>query len=156
MIITAIGIELLRKYNNRNVLKYGVDNICTIIELSSNKTQFAKYSYEVDGKIFYSHRATPFYTIYPGEMFKMKYLRENPEIETILYDYPIIKDQNQLIIKGYVQKVLKSNKAFFTYNFKNVHYERWQLLRVGHSISPGDSVGVIVLVTNPKIGLLQY
>jgi len=155
-VITSIGIELLRKFNDKKVLKNGVDNVCTIIELSSNKTQFAKYSYKVDGKTYYSHRATPFYTIYPGEMFKMKYLRENPEIDKILYDYPLIKGQKQIRIKGYVQKVLRSNKAMFKYKYNGVQYERWQLLHDGHSINQGDSIDVTVIETNPKIGILQY
>lgn len=65
IIVTAIfTIEQLRKLNERRALKYGVENVCTIIELNRNKTQFVKYSYRVDGKTFYSQRAAPFSSNY--------------------------------------------------------------------------------------------
>lgn len=157
LIVTAIfTIEQLRKFNEQRALKYGVDNICTIIELSRNKTLFAKYSYQIDGKTFYSYRATPFSTIYPGEMFKMKFLRDKPDINKILFEYPVILEKNQNKIRGYIEKIFDINEAAFHYKFKDVTYERRQLLREGHSLKQGDSINIIFIATKPKIGILNY
>ena len=155
MFVGAIAIEQLRKFNERRALKYGVDNICTIIELSTNKTQFAEYSYQVDDKTFYSHRATPFDNIYPGEMFKMKYLKDEPHVNKILYEYPVVLGKEQGKIRGYIDKIY-NNKAVFHYKFKDITYERRQLLRESHSLKQGDSINIIVIATNPKIGIINY
>lgn len=155
MVVGAISIEQFRKYNEHRALKYGVDNICTIIEISSNKTQFAEYSYQVGNKRFYSHRATPFDNIYPGEKFKMKYLKDKPHVNKILYEYPVILDSNQSKIRGSVEKIYK-DKVIFLYQFKNITYKRWQVLRESHSLKQGDSIDIIVITSNPKIGILNY
>ncbi len=123
--------------------------------LSTNKTQFAEYSYQVDDKTFYSHRATPFDHIYPGEMFKMKYLKDEPHVNKILYEYPVVLGKEQSKIRGYIDKIY-NNKAVFHYKFKDVTYERRQLLRESHSLKQGDSINIIVIATNPKIGIINY
>lgn len=157
IIVTAIfTIEQLRKLNERRALKYGVENVCTIIELNRNKTQFVKYSYRVDGKTFYSQRAAPFSSIYPGEMFKMKYLRSKPDINTILFEYPVVLHKDQIKIRGNVEKITNNNEVAFHYKFKDVTYKRWQLLREGHYLKQGDSINIIVRATNPRIGILTY
>jgi hypothetical protein len=155
IVVGTLTIQQLRKNNEQRALNYGVDNICTITELSSNKTQFAEYSYQVDDKTFYSHRATPFDNIYPGEMFKMKYLKDEPGVNKILFEYPVVLDSNQSNISGYIEKIY-NNKAVFHYKFKDNTYERWQLLRESHSLKQGDSIDIIVIATNPKIGILNY
>lgn len=155
MVVGAITNEQLRKYNEQRALKYGIDNICTIIELSRNKTLFAKYSYQVAGKTFYSHRATPFSSIYPGELFKIKYLRDKPDINKIFFEYPVVLDSNQSKIRGYIEKIY-NNKAVFRYKFKDITYERRQLLRESHSLNQGDSIDIIIISTNPKLGILHY
>lgn len=156
LVAAILTIEQLRKFNEQKALKFGVDNICTIIELNRNKTQFAKYSYQIDGKTFYSQRATPFSSIYPGEMFKMKYLRNKPDINKILFEYPVFTKKEQSKVRGYIEKIIDKNEAAFHYKFKNVTYERWQLLREGHSLKQGDSIDILVIATNPKIGILYY
>ena len=156
MFLGAIAIEQLREFNERRALKYGVDNICTIIELRTIKTQFAEYSYQVDDKTFYSHRATPFDHIYPGEMFKMKYLKDEPHVNKILYEYPVILGKEQSKIRGYIDKIIDNNEAAFHYKFKDVIYERWQVLRENHSLKQGDSIDIVVIATNPKIGIINY
>ena len=156
MVVGAITIEQLRKFNEQRALEYGVDNICTIIELSRNKTLFAEYSYQVDNKTFYSHRAAPFSTIYPGEVFKMKYLKDEPHVNKILYEYPVILGKEQSKIRGYIDKIIDNNEAAFHYKFKDGIYERWQVLRENHSLKQGDSIDIVVIATNPKIGIINY
>lgn len=148
-------IEQLRKFNEQKALRHGVDNVCTIIELSTNKTQFAEYSYQVDDKTFYSHRATPFDNVYPGEMFKIKYLKDKPNINKILYEYPVVLGKDQINIRGYIEKIY-NNKAVFHYKYKDIAYERRQLLRESHSLKQGDSIDITVIATNPKIGIINY
>ena len=156
MVVGTITIEQLRKFNEQRALEYGVDNICTIIELSRNKTLFAEYSYQVDNKTFYSHRVAPFSTIYPGEVFKMKYLKDEPHVNKILYEYPVILGKEQSKIRGYIDKIIDNNEAAFHYKFKDVIYERWQVLRENHSLKQGDSIDIVVIATNPKIGIINY
>lgn len=157
LIVAAIfTIEQLRKFNEQRALRHGVDNVCTIIELSRNKTLFAKYSYQVDGRIFYSQRATPFSSIYPGEMYKLKYLKDKPDINKILFEYPVVLGKDQSKIRGYIDKIVDNNEAAFHYKFKDVTYERRQLLRESHSLKQGDSIDIVVIATNPKIGIINY
>lgn len=156
IVVLGITVEQLRKFNERSALKYGLDNICTIVELSRQKTLFVKYSYRVDGEIFYSHRAAPFSLIFPGEMFKMKYLKDNPKINKILFEYPIVLKQNQSKLRGYIKKIDNNKTAIFHYKFKGVTYERWQLLRDNHSFKEGDYIDIIVIDSNPKIGIINY
>jgi len=156
LLVAAIfTIEQLRKFNEQRALRHGVDNICTIIELSTNKTQFAEYSYQVDDQTFYSHRATPFDNVYPGEMFKMKYLKDKPNINKILFEYPVVLGKDQSKIRGYIEKIY-NNKAVFHYKYKDITYERRQLLRESHSLKQGDSIDIVVIATNPKIGIINY
>lgn len=155
-VATILISEQSRKFNEKKAFKYGVENICTIVELNRNKTQFVKYSYNVDGKTYFSQRATPFSDIYPGEMFKVKYLIDKPSVNTILFEYPVIEGKEQSGTKGYIQKITNLNEAVFLYKFKDVLYERRQLLREGHTFKQGDSVNIVLITTNPKGGIINY
>jgi hypothetical protein len=154
-LISVISIEVLRSINSRKALNYGVEGICTIIELRSIKTLFADYSYKVNGVTYYSSVSAPFYLMYPDEMFKIKYLKDNPEINKVLFEQPVIKLKNQYKTRGKIMKIV-SNDVYFSYTYKKKSYNRWQVLREDNTFKKYDSVDVIIDTTKENVAIIIY
>ena len=155
-VLVIVFSEQRRKYYEKQAMRYGIETVGKVIETNSQKTEFAKYYFKANGRTYYSSRATPFTGILPGEMFVVKYLSENPEANTILYEKPIILTTRKRRIRGFILKIISKNEAKYSYTYKNQTYERWQRLRGNHSFNKGDSVDIDISTDNTKISMICY
>lgn len=156
MFLSVFTIEQYRKYGERKALNYGVETTCTIIEIHNIKTEFVRYCYRVNGREYYSDKATPFSSIFPGEKFYLRYLEESPNINMIQFDKPLLKDIESLKIKGRILRIRKNNEVLFDYTYQGKIFERWQLLRQNHSLVINDSVEIAIHKDKPEIGIIRY
>jgi len=156
LFIGFLGIEQFRKHGERKALKYGNETICTITEISNIKTEFVEYYYTVNGRVYYSHKATPFSSIIPGEKFYLKYLKDKPNINMIQFDKPFLTDIESIKIRGKILRLKKNNKVVFNYKYRGEIYERWQLLSKNHFLSNNDSVEIAIRKDKPEIGIIRY
>ena len=154
--LSVFTIEQYRKYGEKKALNNGIETTCTIIEIHNIKTEFVRYCYSVNGKDYYSDKATPFSSLISGEKFYLKYLKESPNINMIQFDKPLLTDLESMKIKGRILRIRKNNEAVFDYKYQGKIYERWQLLRQNHFLSINDSVEIAIRKDKPEIGIIRY
>jgi hypothetical protein len=155
-VLSVFTIEQYRKYGERKALKYGIETTCTITEIHNIKTELVRYCYSVNGRDYYSDKATPFSSIIPGEKFYLRYLKESPNINMIQFDKPLLTDIESIKIKGKILRITKNNEVVFDYKYQGKIYERWQLLRQNYFLAINDSVEIAIHKDKPEIGIIRY
>jgi hypothetical protein len=132
------------------ILSKGKKSIGTIHEVAG---EYLKCKYEINGTSYVFGREVPYQYLEDGEQYGIRYLPEDPDYIVIEFDKPVFSREFVFleVTPSHVEKM--DLKFRYEYLVDNQHYERLQLGRSEHSLSPQNYV-VRYRKDKPEIGYL--
>lgn len=154
VVLFVVGMSLWSDHVTDQVLKNGETTVCAVYGAGGNNITIV---FPLNGTTKHLRKSKPFYTIYDGETFFLKYLPDDIENAEVLFWKPVF--DKRLFVETQASSLVEpwtNPHVRFTYTVDGKTFERSQKLNPDRELAMLAEMSVFYKKSDPKISYLLY